>query len=140
MTIHAFRSFIKLLIIVPVGAVNAAPLTHVALLSFEDASGSIKTQLERTASNNCDNKLKEIRKAATSLAGIKRIADAKCVEVAEYIGYFERKSMALPYVASGQDSVLILRGASKRECNSQALLLRQSNNDSACIFPAKVSR
>ena len=117
---------------------TASSLTYVASLTIEDTAGNIKTQLERTTSRDCEKKLKNIKKAAEAQVGITQIVSAKCGEISLLIGYFERKSMGVPYVTIGDNSVLILRGANKRVCNNLALLMRKNGNDSTCLLPDKV--
>ncbi|MBV5347409.1 hypothetical protein [Lamprocystis purpurea] len=119
-------------------AVNADSLAYVASLTLEDTAGNVKTQLERTTQGNCDRKLKAITRDANAQPGITRIVSSKCGEVTALIGFFERKSMGVPYITIGDNSVLILRGANENVCNNAALLVRQMGNNSACIFPVKV--
>lgn len=128
-----------ILYVSPVSILKAASLTYVASLTIEDTAGNIKTQLERTTLNNCKDRLKTIKKAAEKQPGITRIVSSKCGEIAALIGYFERKSMGVPYVIIGENSVLILRGANERICSNLALLLRKSSGySSSCIFPTKI--
>lgn len=136
---HTYKlKYLLILLLAPVNSVNAVDLSHVASLTVEDTVGNVKTQLERTTSSNCDKKLKSIINAAKARAGIARIVSSKCGDISPLIGYFERKSMDVPYVIVGDNSVLILRGANKRDCNNLALLMKQNDSKSTCIFPATV--
>ena len=136
---HSYKlKCLLILLFTPVSSVNAAYCSHVASLTVEDTVGNVKTQLERTTSSNCDTKLKSIINAAKAQAGITRIVSSKCGDISPLIGYFERKSMGVPYVIVGDNSVLILRGANKRVCSNQALLMRQNGSKSTCIFPTTV--
>lgn len=134
---YAFK-ILLIFIFIPTSAANAAYLSYVASLTIEDTAGNVKTQLERTTSSNCNKKLKNIISAAKAQAGITRIVSSKCGDISPLIGYFERKSMGVPYVTVGDNSVLILRGANERVCSNLALLMRKNGSNSTCIFPVKV--
>ena len=136
---HSYKfKYLLILLFIPVSSVNAAYLSHVASLTIEDTAGNVKTQLERTTSSNCNKKLKSMINAAKAQAGITRIVSSKCGDISPLIGYFERKSMGVPYVTVGDNSVLILRGANERVCSNLALLMRKNGSKSTCIFPTKV--
>lgn len=97
-------------------------LNYAVQFTVKNIDGSERTRLYLTSKSKCYSDLKRIVAQQKSIMG-SSVSGEKCGNASHLKGFFNRESMHVPYIITGNNrDVLVLNGASYEACMGMAAM------------------